>query len=207
MNSPSYAAYAAAKPLATVLLAAALGAVVGVAVSKMLPSGAKASLAFTVAQQARQETADYAYDGYYALRATELVSDTLISWFATPSVLQEIHDGAGIALTPDEALAAAGRAFRARKYSGQNVVVSFAAPDEDAARRLAASAATAVAARSEALALSAQGETLFRVTASAPVVARDVTDPRAAAVAGAGIGAFLGLALARSVRNKKSPSS
>src|SRR5690349_13578069 len=99
MNSPSYIGYAAARPFRTVLLAAAVFAVLGVALASAAPPRVKASLALTVAQQSHQETADYAYDGYYALRASELVSDTIISWLSTPSVVKEIHAAAGLDLT------------------------------------------------------------------------------------------------------------
>ncbi|HJV32491.1 MAG TPA: hypothetical protein VJ694_00520 [Patescibacteria group bacterium] len=205
MNSPSYVGFASAKPLRTVIIAALAGTLVGAALASVAPSRVKASLSFTVAQQARQETADYAYDGYYALRAAELISDTMISWLSTPSVVKEIHAAAGLELSDAEAFAAAGRAFRAKKYSSQNVVVSFSAADEEAARKLAAAAADLLAARAAGLTLTAKGDSLFHVTASAPVVAPASTSPKAAAAAGASIGAFLGLTLAYLARTKKDP--
>ena len=205
MNSPAFVGFASAKPFRAVLIAALLGALVGAALASALPSRVKASLSFTVAQQARQETADYAYDGYYALRAAELISDTMISWLSTPSVVKEIHAAAGLDLSDEEAFAAAGRAFRAKKYSSQNVVVSFTAPDEASARKLASAASDLLAARTAGLTLTAKGDSLFHVTASAPVVAPAAASPRAAAAAGASVGAFLGLALAYLARTKKDP--
>jgi len=202
---PSYVAFSAAKPFRTVLAAAFLGALLGAALSSAAPPRVKVSMSFTVSEQARQETADYAYDGYYALRAAELVSDTMISWLSTPSVIRDIHAAAGEGLSEEQALAAAGRAFRAKKYSSQNVVITFSARDEDAARRLADAAADLLAMRSAGLVLSAKGDSLFRATASSPVIARVSTPPRAAAAAGAFVGAFLGLALAYVARAKKDP--
>ena len=205
MNSPSYAGFASAKPFQTVVIAAAVGALLGLGLASAAPPRVKASLSFTVSEQARQETADYAYDGYYALRAAELVSDTMISWLSTPSVLKEIYAEAGLGLTEEETLAAAGRAFRAKKFSSQNVVATFSASDEDAARKLAAAAASVLGARAEGLVLSSKGDSLFRVYASSPVVARAATPPRAAGAAGAFLGAFLGFAFAYAVRAKKDP--
>ena len=202
MNSPSYVGFASAKPLQTAVIAALAGALIGAALAAVAPPRAKASLSFTVSAVARQATAEYAYDGYYAIRAAELVSDTLISWLATPSTIKGIHEKAGLPLTDEEALAAAGRAFRARKYSGQNVVVTFSAPDEDAAGRLAAAAGDVLAARAEELALSSEGSSLFRAVASPPVIASASTSPKAAAAAGALVGAFLGFALAYAARAK-----
>lgn len=201
--NPSYVGFAAAKPFKTVVIAAVVGALLGVALAAAAPARVKASMSFTVAQQTRQETADYAYDGYYALRSAELISDTMISWFSTPSVVKEIHAAAGLGLSEEEALAAAGRAFRAKKYSSQNVVVAFSAADEEEARKLAAAASEIVAARATGLVLSKEGDSLFHVTSSSPVIARASTPPRAAAVAGAFVGGFLGLALAYFARPRK----
>lgn len=205
MKSPSFVGFASAKPLQTIVIAALVGAPFAVALASVAPVRLKVSMAFTVSEQARQETADYAYDGYYALRAAELVSDTMISWLSTPSVVKQIHEEAGLELTDAEALGVAGRAFRAKKYSSQNIVVTFSAADEESARKLAASTSDVLAARAAGLVLSASGDSLFRTTASMPVVAYASTPPRVAAVAGALVGAFLGFALAYFARVKKDP--
>ena len=204
MNA-SYVGFASARPFQTVVIGAVLGAIVGVGLASAAPARVKASLSFTVAQQARQETADYAYDGYYALRSAELISDTMISWLSTPSVVKEIHAAAGLGLSETEALATAGRVFRAKKYSGQNVVVSFSAEDEEKARMLSDAAVEVLSARAAKLVLSASGDSLFHVTGSSPVVARAAVPPRAAGAAGASVGAFLALALAYAARAKKDP--
>lgn len=205
MNTPSYASFAAARPLRAVIAFAALGAAFGAAFAAVMPERSKVSQSFTVAQQSRQETADYAYDGYYALRAAELVSDTVISWFSTPSVIRDIHAEAGLELSDEEALAAAGRAFRARRYSGQNVVLTFTAADAGTARALAAAASKIASEKADGLARTSKGETLFHVSASAPVVASVSADPRAATAAGLSVGAFLGYALAYAARARKDP--
>jgi hypothetical protein len=205
MNLATYLAFVSKRPLRAVIAFAAVGAAFGAAFAAAVPARAKVSLSFTVAQQSRQETADYAYDGYYALRAAELVSDTVISWFSTPSVIRDIHAEAGLGLSDEEALAAAGRAFRARRYSGQNVVLTFSAADADEARALADAAAKIASAKADALALTSKGETLFRVSASAPVIAAVKADPRAATAAGLSVSAFLGYALAYVARGRKNP--
>ena len=139
MRLPSFAA-ASAKPFRLVVRTALAGALIGSVLSSIAPARTTVSLSFTVAQQARQATADYAYDGYYALRAAELVSDTLISWLSTPSIIKEIYASSGHDVSDDEALALAGRAFRAKKFSSQNVVVSFSASDPAAAADVASKA-------------------------------------------------------------------
>ncbi len=191
--------------LLALLLCAAVGGLGGLALSKMLPPSARVSLAFTIAEQARQETADYSYDGYYSLRASELVADTLISWLSTPSVIKDIYAGAGVAIGDDQAFAQAGRAFRAKKLSSQNVVVSFSAPDAATAAKLAAQTSKILSERAARLALTPKDQPLFLVTASEPVIAEASLPGAASAAAGAFIGAFLGFAASYYLRGKGKP--
>lgn len=191
-----------ARPLASLLLFAAIGGLCGYGLSKTLRPSTRVSLAFTIAEQARQETADYSYDGYYSLRASELVADTLISWLSTPSVIKDIYAGAGIAIGDDRAFAEAGRAFRAKKLSSQNVVVTFSAPDPGTAAKLAGQTAGILSERAARLALSPKDQSLFLVTPSEPVIAAAALPPAAAAAAGLLIGAFLGFAVSYYVRGR-----
>lgn len=184
------------KPLLTIIYPAVAGAFFGSALAMSLPESTKVSLSFTVAQQSRQATADYTYDGYYGLRAAELVSDTLISWLASPSVVKDIYAESGHPISDKEALSVAGRSFRAKKSSSQNVMVSFSAPNESISADLAASTSKILSERAEHLVLSADGSSLFNVTASTPVIAEAGVEPRAAGLAGFIVGAFLGLLIA-----------
>jgi len=194
-----------ANPLLSVLLCAALGALFGAGISRAMPKSTRVSLAFTIAEQSRQETADYSYDGYYSLRASELVADTMISWLSTPSVIKDIYAGAGEAIGDDRAFTEAGRAFRAKKLSSQNVVVTFSASDADSAAKLAAQTAKILSERAARLALSPKDESLFLVTASEPVIADASLPMPAAAAAGLLVGAFLGFAASYYARGRKSP--
>ena len=192
-------------PLKTIILTAAAGAVLAAAVASYAPPVTKASVSLTVIPQMRQETADYAYDGYYAIRAAELVSDTLIGWIATPSAIKEILIAESGSFNEADAMTGAGRMFRARKLSPQNVVVTFSAMDESAAARRAEAVTQVLSTRASGLAVSAEGDPLFHVAAAAPVVAKVPRSLAAAAAAGLLIGAFLGFALAYLGRMKKNP--
>lgn len=194
-----------ANPLLSVLLLAAAGGLAGFALSAVAPKSARVSLAFTIAEQSRQETADYSYDGYYSLRASELVADTMISWLSTPAVIKDIYAGAGIAISDDRAFTEAGRAFRAKKLSSQNVVVTFSTQDAGTAAKLAERTSQILSDRAARLVLSPKDQSLFLVTASEPVIA-DASLPRpAATAAGILVGAFLGFAVSYYARGRKSP--
>lgn len=204
MNPFSYHSIVA-KPLQAVLLFAACGALCGALLSAAAPKSARVSLAFTIAEQSRQETSDYSYDGYYSLRASELVADTMISWLSTPSVIKDIYAGAGIAIGDERAFAEAGRTFRAKKLSSQNVVVSFNASSVETAAKLASQSAKILSERAARLAMSPKNQSLFRVTASEPVIAKSSLSPAASAAAGLLIGAFFGFAASYYARAKKDP--
>jgi hypothetical protein len=194
-----------AKPFAAIMLFAAIGGLAGFALAALMPPSSRVSLAFTIAEQSRQETADYSYDGYYSLRASELVADTMISWLSTPSVIKDIYAGAGISIGDDHAFAEAGRAFRAKKLSSQNVLVSFSASNAGTAAKLAQQTAKILSERAARLALSPKDQSLFLVTASEPVIAETSLPQPAAAAAGLLIGAFLGFAASYYARGRKSP--
>lgn len=194
------------KPAQAMLAAAVLAAFAFAAGAKMAPRRVNVSLAFTIAQQARQETSDYSYDGYYALRASELVTDTMLSWLATPSIVKEIYAEAGLPITDARIASIAGRMFRGKKFSSQNLAVSYSAPDQATAERLYRALARALPNRARELVLSPKQNSLFLVTASDPVIAEGGVSPVRAALAGAFIGAFIGLACAYTLR-KKQPSA
>jgi len=200
MNRHRFLRAIGAKPLRTIFWGAVLGAVLGLLAPSLLPPRTDVSLSFTIAEQARQETSNYSYDGYYALRASDLVADTMISWLSTPSVIKEIYADAKLEISDAQAVAEAGRAFRAKKFSSQNVVVTFSTTRESDARKLAAATADVLTRRAGALLLSPKEASLFIVTPSAPVVSASALPPRAAIVAGLLLGAFLGFALAYVLR-------
>ena len=54
------------------------------------------SIAFTVNRINKQDVKEYQYDGYYALQASDLLSETVVSWFLTPSVIVEMYDAADV---------------------------------------------------------------------------------------------------------------
>lgn len=128
------------------------------------------SLSIAVNRVSKQTvTPYYEYDGYYAIQASDLFSQTLLSWFLTPSVLQEIYSRAGIDPRIQSLTELVGR-FRARKFAAQNIVVQFSDPDRTAAEKLAAAIADVVRERGTALDKTAEGSATFDVVPAAPLV-------------------------------------
>ncbi len=127
------------------------------------------SLSIAVNRVNVQETPDYQFDGYYAIQASDLFSQTLLSWFLTPSVLVEFYDHAGLDPQMTTLHEVVSR-FRARKFAAQNIVIQFTEQTEERARKLAAAITEVVQERSRSLEKSPQGTATFDVVPAQPVI-------------------------------------
>ena len=113
----------------------AFGILAGVVVV-WTPSQYRISLSFTITQTAPQETADYQYDGYYAIQSAQLVGDTVASWLRTPVVVFNIYERAQ-SPAPSQSLSRLTARFRTTNAAPQQVLVTFADSSEETGRLLA----------------------------------------------------------------------
>lgn len=152
-----------------------------------------ASLAIAVNRINKQVTPDYQYDGYYALQASDLFSQTLLSWFLTPSVILDFYQKAGVdphVTTTNELVSR----FKARKFAAQNIVVQFTERDRDAAQKLADGISSTVRSRSAELDKNATGDSTFEVVPSTAVIVEVKPNPVLNTIAAAVASLLLGLA-------------
>lgn len=156
-----------------------VGVVTYIATTSRPPKYA-ASLAITVDRAAAQSTVEYQYDGYYAIQAADLFSQTLLSWFLTPSTLLSFYEEAGLDPQVTSLTEIVGR-FRARKFSAQNIVVQFSDADKQTAERLAKAINTVVERQGEELNETTSGDALFDIRPQPPVIVE--TRPSAATYA------------------------
>lgn len=111
----------------------------------------------------------YQYDGYYALQASDIFSQTLLSWFVTPSVLLDVYTKARV----DPRITSLGQLngrFRAKKLSAQNIIVQYTEKERTTAEKIAAAIAEIVQQRGNALNTNPQGTGTFSVVPAQPVV-------------------------------------
>lgn len=149
------------------------------------------STSFAVNRVNKTQTADYEFDGYYALQSADLIADTVISLLQTPSVLTEIYDQAGIDIDPASFGELTSR-FTTKKFSAQNIVLTFSSATDDEAKRLAQTTAEVMRSRVDSLNRSADNLALYELAASEPVILRAKPNP---VMVGLG-SAFAGLILA-----------
>ncbi len=127
------------------------------------------SIAFFINRTNVVETTEYQYDGYYAIQASDLFSQTVMSWFLTPSVLLEIYDRAGIDPQISSIEEITSR-FKTRKYSPQNIVVRYQERDRDTAEKIAMAITDVVEEKAAAANQTADSKALFEVKGGAPVI-------------------------------------
>lgn len=139
------------------------------AFSLIRPDSYDTSISFAVNRVNKQTTQNYEYDGYYAIQAADLFSQTVVSWFSTPSVVVEMYQKAGLT-HPSNSIDSLGGRFRTRKYSSQNIVVRYSAPTHEEADKLAKAVISVTQERAGLLNQTADAKSLYTVAASTPVI-------------------------------------
>lgn len=154
-----------------------------------------ASLSFAVNRTNREVTDQYQYDGYYAIQASDLVSQTLLSWFATPSVVEEIYTKANI--KPNfNSLNEYATLFSTKKYSGQNIGVKFTEKERSVAEKVAQSTVSVISEKVLDLNKSADAKALFEAVPSPVVIVENKPNVLLNTLIGLSVGLILGLFLA-----------
>lgn len=182
------------------LLCGAVVAVVVYAISATRKPKFAASLSITVDRASAQTTVEYQYDGYYAIQAADLFSQTLLSWFLTPSTLLSFYDEAGLDSHITSLNEIVSR-FRARKFSAQNLVVQFADADRNTAERLGNAINTVVERNGEQLNVTASGDPLFDIRTQTPVIVETRTNAPLNALLAFVVSIFLGLVVMTALRS------
>lgn len=127
------------------------------------------SVSFLINRINKQKTAEYQYDDYYAIQASDLFSQTVMSWFMTPSVLLEIYDKAGIDPQIKSITQFTSR-FKTKKYSPQNIVVRFKERDRQTAEKISDSIISIIGQKSAESNQDLDNKALFEVKGAKPVI-------------------------------------
>jgi len=143
-------------------------------ISYYQPEYYKVSTSFAVKAINKPATTDYQYDGYYAIKASELFSQTVISWFLTPSVLVDIYSEAEIDPQINSLEKFTSR-FKTKQYSAQNFVVTFKERDKTTAEKVSNSIINYVEDSAQYLNQDSNSNSLFEVSGSTPVIIKSKT--------------------------------
>jgi capsular polysaccharide biosynthesis protein len=137
--------------------------------AKKSPTTYRTSISFAVNRINKQDTPEYQFDGYYAIQASDLFSQTVVSWFFTPSFILEVYDTAGVTPVIDTLEKFTGQ-FKTKKYSAQNIVVTYPERDRATAEKIASAIMINVAQRAQELNQSSDQKALFEVVGAKPVI-------------------------------------
>lgn len=174
-----------------ILLLTAIAVITTLAVAATRPTMTGVSMSFAINRTNKEVTTQYQYDGYYALQASDLFAQTVVSWFSTPSVLREVYDQAN--LDPEiQSLNSLPSRFSVKKYSAQNIVVRYTERNNERATKLADALKTVMEQKASQLNQTSDGKSIFEIVAGAPVVA----DARPNIWLAGGVALILGLAVA-----------
>lgn len=127
------------------------------------------SISFSINRINQQETPEYQYDGYYSIQASDLFSQTVMSWFLTPSVLLEIYEEAVIDPQISSIEEISSR-FKTKKFSPQNIVVRFKEKDNQRAEKLSAAIIKIIQDKSIESNRTSSQKALFEVIGNKPVI-------------------------------------
>jgi uncharacterized protein involved in exopolysaccharide biosynthesis len=141
--------------------------IVTYATAAVQPTKYAVTQSFAINRADKQSTPDYQYDGYYALQAADLFAQTVVSWFQTPPILQQIYTSANLDIEAQTANDLPAR-FKVKKYSAQNIVVRFQESTPERAKTLAAAVKKDLEQRSEGLNQSADGHSVFTIVGQEP---------------------------------------
>ncbi|MBU2228884.1 hypothetical protein KJ810_00585 [Patescibacteria group bacterium] len=162
------------------------------------------SISFAVNRINKQET-PYYDDSYFGIQASDLFSQTVISWFLTPSVLLEIYESGEV--DPQiESLERFANRFKTKKYSPQNIVVRFSERDEDTANTISQAVITVVEEKAVSINQTADNKALFEIVGEKPVIVKNDPQTILATIVGFIVGLVVGIVLVYLFRYFKTPS-
>lgn len=133
------------------------------------------SLSLFITRTTTQATQDYKYDGYYAIKAAELFSDTVRQWLQSPEVVIEIYKKAGIDLEL-ESLRKLGKILKVYKMSPQYVEVRFKAEEKEKVQKISSVIPSVLQSKAQQLAWSS-GDLAFYIRATSPVIIENKPKP------------------------------
>lgn len=168
--------------LPLLLLVSAGVAVVSWTVADRYSRQSEVHFSYLISLSDREGRGEYRFDGYYALSAISLFSETLAQWVRRPEVVAEAARRAGLRDVPQEARKLQ-RLVAAERVAPQLVAVTVRAGEADTAERLARSLQAVVGENVERYHESGTPALRFRVVASEPWAGQRIIEANVVAAA------------------------
>jgi hypothetical protein len=121
-----------------------IGVSVGLAITKLAPTSYDVSLALNIERKTNDTGQFYAYDGYYAIQATELFGKSVASWFVTPDFVEDILKNADKSDIAELSVKDFRRVFTPEQVSANIVEVRFGVKESELGNTLTESISTSI---------------------------------------------------------------
>src|SRR3989344_8152667 len=96
----------------------------------------QATLLLNIGRSGVENTQDYTYDSFYRLQADERFADTVVRWFGSPRVVEDIYDATGLRVSDDNARDME-HIFVAKRLSSQMIEVTYTDSDTKTLKKIA----------------------------------------------------------------------
>ena len=177
-----------------IIVVTVLVGIVAFIASYLMPVTYDAMSTLSVSKVNREATEDFKYDNFYAIQASELLGNTVVSWFKTPDFVSEVYAQAGVESNED--LNKLAKSFKAKQNSSHTVEVRVNNPDKETAQKLIDGMIVVIGNRVAALELTSAEEPSFGVQASLPMVFAKKYSPYLVGGIGLMCGLLLGIGVA-----------
>ncbi len=167
--------------LMTLAISVAL-ALLAYAIAARMPVVREAHFSVSVLLNEREDAADFRYDGYYALSAADLFSDTVAGLLSSPEVIASAYQRAGIVLPSEDARRLA-RTVRVEKGASRLVRIAVSGDSAAQAESLADALAAVIADEVERYNSAGDGSVSFVMKASDPWIGAKTAAPLPVALA------------------------
>ncbi len=159
----------------------AIGVLGAVAWQKNQPENYQATLLLNIGRRGVQNTQQYQYDGFYRLQADERFADTVVRWFGSPRVVEDIYTAAELGLK-NSAARNLKNIFSAKRLSSQMLEITYTNPDVRALAKISQSAVQVLNRYAASLNQENTQQSWFIIIGSDPVI-RDARVPLPLSVA------------------------
>jgi capsular polysaccharide biosynthesis protein len=133
------------------------------------PTIYETSLSIETERKNIQETSDFRYDDYYALKASEMFVDSMAKWFSNPEFIIQIYKKAEVDIS-SASLRNLKKKIKANKMSAQYLEIKFKANTRKESEKISSAISSTIKERSKSLGWTEAKENIFSIKTNEPII-------------------------------------
>lgn len=133
------------------------------------PTIYETSLSIETERKNIQETSDFRYDDYYALKASEMFVDSMAKWFSNPEFITQICKEAEVDIS-GASLRNLKKKIKANKMSAQYLEIKFKTKTRKESEKISSAISSTIKERSKNLGWTDAEENVFSIKTSNPII-------------------------------------